>query len=267
MLRIALLLVVTLAASPAFAAAGDWQELAPGVRARLIASGEMTNGKMLAGLEIDMPQSTNTYWRVPGETGIPTVLDFSASSGIASAQVLWPFPLIETTQGYRDYVYRGPTVLPVELVLDDNAAARILEIALTLGVCDEMCVPASGKFSLPLDETRDAGQSVRLQQAVALTPIAWDAAAPAIGRATLNGDSIQLESLAPGIDPSTLIATSGDSMLLFGAPQKSPDKAIWLLPLLGETEASSLAGQTLDFTFLTGQGAYSASATVESPSR
>ena len=129
-----------------------------------------------------------------------------------------------------------------------------------------MCVPASGKFSLALDETRDAGQSVRLQQAMALTPIAWDGAAPAIGRAVLDGDSIKLEDLALGIDPSALIATSGDTMLLFGAPQKSPDKAIWTLPLLGEAEANSLAGLTLDFTFLTGQGAYSATATVESPS-
>ncbi len=39
-----------------------------------------------------MPQTTNTYWRIPGETGIPTEFDFAASTGVSGPQVHWPYP-------------------------------------------------------------------------------------------------------------------------------------------------------------------------------
>ena len=59
-----------------------------------------------------MPQNTKTYWRIPGETGIPTELDFTGSTGIAASTILWPYPTVDHVQGYLDYVYYGPTVLP-----------------------------------------------------------------------------------------------------------------------------------------------------------
>ncbi|HWA17923.1 MAG TPA: protein-disulfide reductase DsbD domain-containing protein [Devosia sp.] len=262
MLRSVLFLVVTLAASPALAAATDWQELAPGVRARLIASGPVENGRMLAGLELDMPSSTNTYWRIPGETGIPTILDFSGSAGVANAEIRWPFPLIEETQGYRDFVYRGPTVIPIELALDSAQAG--LDVAANLGICEEMCVPVTARFALPLDTEADPAQSIRLRQALALAPIDWREETNAVGAITPapSGDGIQLHDLAPGIDPAQLIADAGDANLLFGAPQKSPEAAIWTLPLLGGPGNSNLVGRAIVLTFLTSSGAYTANATV-----
>jgi DsbC/DsbD-like thiol-disulfide interchange protein len=262
MLRSVLFLVVTLLTSPALAAASDWQELAPGARARLISSGTVENGKMLAGLEIDMPQSTNTYWRIPGETGIPTMLDFSASTGLANAQIRWPFPLIEETQGYRDFVYRGSTVIPVELSL--TGANTSLDVNATLGICEEMCVPVVTRFTLPLDTAADPAQAIRLRQALALTPIDWHEEANAVGAITLTptGDGIELHGLAPGIDPHQLIADAGEPALLFGSPQKSPDSAIWTLPLLSGTGDTNLVGRTILLTFLTPDGAYAAGAIV-----
>ena len=70
--------------SPAFAAETAWQDVAPGVRLRLISTGVVKpDGTTLLGLEIDMPETTKTYWRVPGDTGLPTVLDFTASTGVS----------------------------------------------------------------------------------------------------------------------------------------------------------------------------------------
>jgi DsbC/DsbD-like thiol-disulfide interchange protein len=265
MLRSALFLVVTLLAAPALAGASDWQELAPGVHARLISSGTVQNGRMLAGLEIAMPNSTNTYWRIPGETGIPTTLDVSASSGVANVEIQWPFPLIEETQGYRDFVYRGATVIPFELTL--GASAAILDIAATLGVCEEICVPVMTRFTLALDSTPDPAQAIRLKQALAMTPIDWREEANAVGSIALApaGDGIELRDLAPGIDPERLIADAGDPALLFGSPQKSPDAAIWTLPLLSGSGGSNLVGRTILLTFLTSSGAYTARATVAPP--
>src|SRR3569833_661115 len=110
MLKIAPLLIVTLATSPALAGATPWQEIAPGVKARLVSADKLSDGTLLAGLQLDMPANTKTYWRVPGETGIPSEFDFSASVGLTSGTIEWPYPQIDRSQGYLDYVYYGQTV-------------------------------------------------------------------------------------------------------------------------------------------------------------
>ncbi len=65
-------LVAAALASPAHAAATAWQELAPDARVRLIASEQpVAGGKTFIAIELDMPETMKTYWRVPGETGTP----------------------------------------------------------------------------------------------------------------------------------------------------------------------------------------------------
>jgi len=83
MLRLLPYLLVTLAASPALAGATAWQELASGASVRLISSDRMDGGETLAGLELRLPEGANTYWRIPGDSGIPTSLDLSASTAIS----------------------------------------------------------------------------------------------------------------------------------------------------------------------------------------
>ncbi|MEO6396709.1 MAG: protein-disulfide reductase DsbD domain-containing protein [Devosia sp.] len=263
MLKAALILFVTLAAAPALAGASEWKDIAPGARARLISSDTVRGGKMLAGLEIDMPESTNIYWRIPGETGIPTEFDFSRSSGVAAPRILWPFPTIARSRGYLDYAYYGPVVIPIELGLD--GARATLAVTVAMGVCDQICVPASADFSLPLDAAKpDNAQSIRLDQAVALTPIAWDGEGDAVGEVRLaaDGDALILTGVHSSIDPAQLIAETGDPMLLFGPPQKSPDAATLRMPLLSPIDAARLVGRPIQLTFMTSAGAYAVTRTI-----
>ena len=109
MFRLCALLAVTLATGSAFAGATPWQDIAPGAKARLISSDVVVDGMTLAGLELDMPENTNIYWRIPGETGIPTEMDFTASSGLANPTIHWPYPEIDHSRGYLDYAYYGPS--------------------------------------------------------------------------------------------------------------------------------------------------------------
>src|SRR5689334_5416267 len=125
MIRRLLLLISTFAASPAFAGATAWQEVTAGASVRLISSDRLDGDTTLAGLEIRLPPATNTYWRIPGDSGIPTTLDMSGSTGIGSAEVLWPFPLIEENGGYRDFVYRDALVLPIRLKAAPGATVDV----------------------------------------------------------------------------------------------------------------------------------------------
>jgi DsbC/DsbD-like thiol-disulfide interchange protein len=177
----ALLLLSAIATTPANAAASAWQELEPGTRVRLIASDSLRpDGTTMIGLELDMPASTKTYWRVPGESGIPAEFELTGSHGVSAHRVLWPYPQIEAFGGFTDFVYYGPTVLPLELVVDGDAP--LLRVAVTLGVCSDICMPVVASFELPLDfAAPDHGQDLRIAQAVALAPIEWTEARQPVG--------------------------------------------------------------------------------------
>jgi DsbC/DsbD-like thiol-disulfide interchange protein len=256
MLRLLSLALVTLAAEPALASATPWQDIAPGVRARLIASDVVTDGHTLAGLELQMPEGTKTYWRIPGETGIPTEFDFSASVGVSDPVVQWTYPLIDRTGAYLDYIYRGAVVLPIEMEVGEAPAS--LAASIVLGICSDMCVPASATFSLPMNfATPDAAQGLRLRQAMAETPSAWDQPRPPFAEVAAGPDgSLHLEGPDPSIDPDSVIADLGDPALLFEAPQKSRDGNVWTLRPRG-TPAKGLEGYPIQLTFMTPDGPYS----------
>ena len=253
-MRLLLSVFLSLLASSALAAATDWQELAPGAKARLISSDRVTaDGSILVGIEIDMPPEMKTYWRVPGETGIPTTFDFSASRGLGDYRALWPYPTVDLSTGYVDYAYFGPTVLPIEL----TATGELMDIDLSvvMGVCSDICVPVQARFVLPIRlEKEDVGQTLRLQQAVAEVPIPPQSDA-AIGTATLE-DAVLFIPVADGeIDPASVIAASADPAILFGAPQKSPDNGGVIVPVL-TGGGPSLAGQMVEISYMTPEGPF-----------
>jgi DsbC/DsbD-like thiol-disulfide interchange protein len=251
----ATLVLVTLSVCPALAGASDWQEIAPGVKLRLISSDRLDGGTTLAGLELDMPETTNTYWRIPGETGIPTEFDFSASTGIGATQVHWPYPQIDRSRGYLDYAYFGPVVLPFEVEAQEVA---MLDVGLVLGVCEEICIPVTTRLTLPLNfAAPDEAQSIRLDQAMAQTPFLWDKPGEpfATVEAGLDG-SLHVYGADPSIDPESVIADVGDPAILFETPQKSPDRDLWTLKPLGGAAKKGLEGSSVQLTFLTPDGPY-----------
>jgi DsbC/DsbD-like thiol-disulfide interchange protein len=265
-MRIPALLLIASLSFPAQAGETAWQELAPGTRARLISSDvAKADGTTMIGLELDMPLSTNTYWRVPGETGIPTVLDFAGSTGVSGHEMLWPYPRVETTTGYVDYVYRGPLVMPVTLRLDGQPAE--LRVAVTMGICDEVCVPVMASFELPLSfAAPDRAQGLRIAQAVAQAPVDWTGPGDPVASVVYDrtADALAVALGSPDIDPLSLIADAGEAGQLFGAPQKSPDGKLVLLPLLGGDQGRNVEGSPVRLTFMTEMGPFSVERRVSS---
>lgn len=253
--------------SPAFAGETPWQEVAPGVKMRLISTGHVkADGTTLIGLEIDMPETTKTYWRVPGDTGLPTELDFSSSTGVLGHKIIWPYPTREDKEDYLDYVYFGPTVLPVEVTVEPGHPQA--EIEAMLGVCSDICVPAQASFSLPLHEASpDRPNGLRIKQAVAMAPIAWEEDADPLGAVELRADERMLAISIDDaeIDPASLIAATQSGEPLFGTPQKSPEPDLVLIPILGKGDANALENQEVQLTFLTSMGAFEVDRTVSEP--
>src|SRR5258708_494959 len=116
MLRLAALLL--LAASPALAAGPFDSDWSPGAksRARLIAD---ASG---AGLEITLAPGAITYWRAPGEAGVPPTFDFPGSQNLARAEVAFPAPeRIPEPDGSVAFGYRASVILPTAVTAADPA--------------------------------------------------------------------------------------------------------------------------------------------------
>ncbi|WP_224701445.1 protein-disulfide reductase DsbD domain-containing protein [Devosia aquimaris] len=251
--------------APAMAGETPWQEVAPGVQLRLISTGQLKpDGTTLVALELDMPQGTKTYWRVPGETGLPTELDFSATPDVTGHQMLWPYPVREERDGYLDYAYFGDTVLPVELTLEPGAER--IQVNATMGICSDICVPAQANFTLTLDDLApDRANGLRIRQALAMVPIDWTDPRQPLGDVVYDPASAML-SVHVGddaVDRESLIAATSSGMPVFGAPQISPEPGVVLIPVLGDVEGLDLAGQTVQLSFTTGMGAFELSRTIK----
>lgn len=263
---IASLLATSLSA--AHAAETPWVEVGPDTFVRIISSDVLSAGTTEIALEVDMPPNTKTYWRIPGETGIPTQISLDGSQNIAGQEIVWPYPMRDNKGGYVDFVYYGPTVLPI--VLDISAETAELSLEVMMGICDEICIPVSANFDLALDfSTPDKGQELRIRQAINQAPIAWPQTDdpfgevsfdPEIGRMTIDVDPAI-------IDPATLIVDNEDPRLLFAMPQKSPDGHLVKFDILGRDRNQDLHGTPVRLTFLTDEGAFEVSRSVSVPGR
>lgn len=110
------------------------------LEARLMIGKQRPDGTREAGLEFVMRDGWKTYWRSPGESGVPPQLDWRASSNLAGVEVAWPRPSVFESFGYTTLGYGGRVVLPLVLVPEE--AGRPIRLALNgmLGVCREICV-------------------------------------------------------------------------------------------------------------------------------
>ncbi len=109
------------AALTGLAAAGAYaQDASPWIRdsyssVRLIA-GSRSGGAFLGGIAFQLQPGWKTYWRYPGDSGVPPRFDFSRSRNLKHAAVMWPAPM-----RFDDGLYR---VLGEQLLaLTDSAEA------------------------------------------------------------------------------------------------------------------------------------------------
>ena len=112
------------------------------VSVRVLEGWRLENGHHMAALEITLAEGWKTYWRAPGEGGIPPLLRFSGSSGIEGMSIHWPSPDVFSINGMRSIGYNDRVILPLELLVDDTGEVH-LDGELELGVCQDVCVPVS----------------------------------------------------------------------------------------------------------------------------
>ena len=101
------------------------------------------SGTHMAALHLRMAPNWKTYWRAPGDAGIPPQFDWSGSENIGSVRFHWPSPDVFRTNGMRTVGYHDELVLPIEVTAKDPSLPVRLKASIDLGVCKDICVPAT----------------------------------------------------------------------------------------------------------------------------
>lgn len=131
----------------------EWQRMEGGAVRLIRASTAEPDGTYKAGLEFKLEPGWHTYWRYPGEAGIPTEATFSGSTNLADAELLFPAPKRYSDGFSTSLVYKDRVVLPLVLQRESANRTAVVNMTVSFGVCQHICIPAEQQLSLVLPRT------------------------------------------------------------------------------------------------------------------
>jgi DsbC/DsbD-like thiol-disulfide interchange protein len=119
---------------------------------RLIAgtTSASADGALRAGVELKLSPGWKTYWRYPGDSGVPPRFDFSQSTNVKTATVLWPAPHRFADGSGHSIGYRDAVIFPVQIIPQDKSQPVTLRLKLDYAVCEKLCVPVDASAALAL---------------------------------------------------------------------------------------------------------------------
>ncbi|NWG23327.1 MAG: cytochrome C biogenesis protein [Pseudorhodoplanes sp.] len=174
-----------------------------------------------AGAEIALAPGWKTYWRYPGDSGIPPHFDFSGSENVKSATVLWPAPQRFSDVDGATIGYKTRVVFPIHVVATDPAKPVTLRLKLDYAICEKLCIPAEGKAAVALG--KDAGENeAEVTAAESRVP-----RRVAVGAKPLSIRSVRREDASPPRVIVDVAVPAGETVELF-AEGPTPE---WALPL------------------------------------
>lgn len=128
------------------------------VRTELVAhapEGVGTGRTVWVGLQLTHAPEWHTYWKNPGDSGLPTELRWTLPAGVTAGDIAWPTPRKFPLGTLANYGYDGTVLLPVPLSIDPSFQATSLDIGLEASwlACRKECIPeeASLRLSVPAD--------------------------------------------------------------------------------------------------------------------
>ncbi len=203
MMLLRLLSVLAALSAPFAALAAGAVVTTPQVRAELVAhapEGVVAGKPLWLGLSLEHKPQWHTYWKNPGDSGLPTTLAWTLPEGFAAGEIEWPTPRKLPIGPLLNYGYDGVVLLPVKVQVPAGFAGEQLAVSLKADwlVCKDVCIPESGEFALSVPaRAATAGHAVLFETARNAQPRELPAATAS---ATLEGDKLVVK--ASGLPPA-----------------------------------------------------------------
>lgn len=250
-----ILTVALVAPAAAHAARSDWVA-ADAAKMRLLLAGRDEKG-VAGGIELVLKPGWHTYWRNPGEVGVPPVFDFSGSTNVANVEVLYPAPVRYGEEGAGvSLVYLDEVVFPllIEPIKADEPVT--LRAEAVFGVCREVCIPtrANAVATLLPDAERDALSETRLKRFTARLPKEAEPGRFAVEAVTAEADALIIDMRMPDSSYMDLFAIPPEGWYI-GQPtfvSRADGVSRYRLPLAGKPKDVSVKGQTFEFVGVAG---------------
>jgi DsbC/DsbD-like thiol-disulfide interchange protein len=160
----ATLLASSLAAEAHAEDASPWQR--DGHSAVRLLAGSRSGAVLLGGIAFQIQPGWKTYWRTPGDSGVPPRFDFTKSENIEAVTVLWPAPMkFDDGAGGQSLGYKNQIVLPLRIVAKNADKPVTLRAEINYAVCEKLCIPVEANAELAFTSvasTEDSALSAAL---------------------------------------------------------------------------------------------------------
>ena len=168
------------------------------VRAELMAhapDGVAPGKSVWVGLQVAHQPEWHTYWKNSGDSGLPTLLQWTLPKGVVAGDIAWPVPKKIPIGNLANYGYEGTVLLPVPLTITPEFKPTLLggdvEVKLKASwlVCKKECIPEEGDFAITIPAKSTTALNAAAFQA------AFDAQPKALkgdSKAAIDGNAIQL---------------------------------------------------------------------------
>ncbi|WP_299043475.1 protein-disulfide reductase DsbD domain-containing protein [uncultured Tateyamaria sp.] len=139
--------LATVAAVPSLAQ-GQFDDV---VRTEVLQGWDLPNGQRLAAVRLVLAPGWKTYWRAPGDAGIPPHFDWSRARNVGAVSLTWPTPDVHHQNGMQSIGYTDQVVIPMHLTPAKPGKPMRLRTTLSMGVCADVCIPHQVSIDTLLD--------------------------------------------------------------------------------------------------------------------
>jgi DsbC/DsbD-like thiol-disulfide interchange protein len=229
--------IAALLGAPAHAAdASPWvEDLSSAMR--LIAGTNKSNAESLrAGIEITLKPGWHTYWRYPGDSGVPPRFSFSGSDNVATVKVLYPAPQAITDEAGTTIGYKDGVIFPLRVFPRQKGKPVTLHLKLEYAVCEKLCVPVEARTELTLPGEAGANDAV-LAAAEARVPTPVSAA-----EAGLKAQRASDDKRKPLVFVDLIVPTAQPVEMFVEGPT-----AEWALPIPKPSQGAPVGHQYFGF--------------------
>lgn len=256
----------TAMALPASSASADISAWDGDARAgvRLVSGGTKSEGSqspLRAGVEIRLAPGWKTYWRYPGDSGVPPTFNFAKSENLKSIRLSWPAPEKMVEADGVIIGYRNNVLFPLAVEPSDPSKPVILRLALDYAICEKVCIPVQAKAELTLKAGGSAEPAIAAAEKAIPRVQPVGAGAPLSVKAVHRDDSktparVLVDVAAPSGVPLSVFAEGPSDDWALPVPDKvdgaPPGIQRFAFALDGLPPGASDRGATLKVTAVAG---------------